>query len=107
MLVTPTYSPRSGSSVDPADMIPVNLVNSSVPTPPLTHDGSGDKAMMKEKETGGEPKVEKVVEDKSKTEITSRDDRGDEVVKAEGERGEGIMLFPIIDCNQLCVRYRQ
>ena len=79
MLVTPVYSPRSGSSVDPADKIPLHLINS--PMSPLTHDGSGDKVTAQEMETGDG------VEGKKK------DDMNDKGMKAEGDGKGNAVLF--------------
>ena len=87
MLVTPVYSPRSGSSVDPADKIPLNLINS--PVSPLTHDGSGDKVIATE-EVGSGAEAEKDVEVKSKIKVKKmRDDKKDEGMKDKGDRGKG------------------
>ena len=79
MLVTPVYSPRSGSSVDPADKIPLHLINS--PMSPLAHDGSGDKVTAQEMETGDG------VEGKKK------DDRDDKGMKAEGDGKGNVVEF--------------
>lgn len=48
VLVTPTYSPGSGSSVDPADKYPLNQKDGVDPTTPVRPDGSGDRASHKE-----------------------------------------------------------
>ena len=86
MLVTPVYSPRSGSSVDPADKIPLNLINS--PVSPLTHDGSGDKVLATEKEVGSEAMKDVEVKPKSKVK-KMRDDKKAEGMKDKGDRGKG------------------